>query len=186
MMYVDALSSFWREWVVNYDVSHQHTLSQQATRSGLEWARRTQSWARDRYAAWLDAARRAQRAASNSPIRWSVTGGLVASLLVLAANLGKLLRAFRRHRLARHPEKFPRTAATIWYEKTLRLLARRGVSKSPAQTPGEFLTSVADEEVRAALARFTEHYERARFSDSSQDAARLPELFEEVSASTRR
>jgi len=186
MMYLDALSSFWREWVVNYDVSHQHTLSRQATQSGLEWARRTQGWARDRYAAWLDTARRVQRTASNSPIRWSVVGGAVALLLVLAANVGRLLRALRRHRLAIHPEKFPRTAATIWYEKTVRILARRGVSKSPAQTPAEFVASVADAHVRAALARFTEHYERARFSDSSQDAARLPELFEEVSASARR
>ncbi|MGA8151055.1 MAG: DUF3488 and transglutaminase-like domain-containing protein [Terriglobales bacterium] len=186
MMYLDALSSFWREWVVNYDVSHQHTLSRQATRSGLEWARRTQSWARNRYAAWLEAARRAQRTASNSPIRWSVTGGLVTLLLILGANAGRLLRALRRHRLASHPEKFPRTSATIWYEKTLRMLARRGVSKSPAQTPAEFVTSIPNDGVRAALTRFTDHYERARFSDSSEDAARLPELFEEVSASTSR
>ncbi len=186
MLYLDALSSFWREWVVNYDVSHQHTLSRQATQSGLEWARRTQSWARNRYAAWLNAARRAQRTASNSPIRWSVTGGVVTLLLVLAAGAGKLLRALRRHRLAGHPEKFPRTAATIWYEKTLRLLARRGVSKSSVQTPAEFVASVGDDDLRAALARFTEHYERARFGDSSQAAGRLPELFEEVSASSRR
>jgi protein-glutamine gamma-glutamyltransferase len=185
MMYLDALSSFWREWVVNYDVSHQHTLSRQATQSGLDWARRTQRWARHRYAAWLDAARRAQQTASDAPVRWSVTGAVVALLLVLAANLGRLIRAFRRHRLAIHPENSPRAAATLWYEKTLRLLARRGVSKSPAQTPAEFLRSVPEDGVRDALARFTEHYERARFSDSTQDAVRLPELFEEVSTSTR-
>jgi hypothetical protein len=115
-----------------------------------------------------------------------VTGGVVTLLLILAANGGRLLRALRRHRLAAHPEKFPRTAATVWYEKTVRLLARRGVSKSPVQTPAEFVASVADDDVRTALARFTEHYERARFSDSIQDAARLPNLFEELCATTRR
>jgi len=186
MLYLDALSSFWREWVVNYDVSHQHALSRQATQSGLEWARRTQSWARDRYAAWLDAARQVQHRASASPVRWSLAGGVFGLLLVLAANAGRLWRALRRHRLAMHPEKFPSTAATIWYEKMLRLFARRGFDKSPVQTPAEFVVSIADSDVRAALTRFTEHYERARFSDSKADAARLPELFEEVSASIRR
>ena len=171
---------------MNYDVSHQHTLSRQATQSGLDWARRTQRWARHRYAAWLESARNAQRTASNSPVAWSIAGAAITFLLLLGANLKRLLRAFRRHRLAAHPEKSPRTAATIWYEKTLRLLARRGVSKSASQTPAEFLRSVPDDGVREALARFTDHYERARFSDSGQDAARLPELFEEVSASTRR
>jgi len=186
MMYLDALSSFWREWVVNYDVSHQRTLSRQATQSGLEWARRSQSWARNRYEAWLNAARRAQRKATASPVRWSVTGAIVTLLLILTASARRLVRALRRHRLAAHPEKSPRTAATIWYEKTLRLLSRRGTGKSPAQTAKEFVSSIDDDEVRAALARFTEHYERARFSDSSEDAARLPELFEKVCASTKR
>ena len=186
LMYLDALSSFWREWVVNYDVSHQRTLSHQATQNGLEWARRTQNWARNRYEACLNAARRAERKATASPVRWIATGGIVALFLLLAANAGRLLRALRRHRLAVHPEKSPRTAATIWYEKTLRLLSRRGVGKSPAQTPAEFVTSIADDGLRTALARFTRHYERARFSDSGEDAARLPELFEEVSASAKR
>jgi protein-glutamine gamma-glutamyltransferase len=185
MLYLDALSSFWREWVVNYDVGHQQTLGRQATQNGLRWVRHTQSWVHHRYTAWLSTARRIQHSASRSPVRWSVAGGALTLLLFLAANVGRLLRTLRRRRIAAHPEKSPRNAATIWYEKTVRLLARRGLSKSPVQTPTEFLTSVADDEVRAALARFTEHYERARFSDSSEDAAQLPELYEEVSTSAR-
>ncbi len=27
MLYVDAMASFWREWVVNYDAGHQQSLA---------------------------------------------------------------------------------------------------------------------------------------------------------------
>jgi len=186
MLYLDAMASFWREWVINYDVSHQHTLGRQATRSGLEWLRRSQNWSRQRYQAWLNTARRAQRSMSDSPWRWSVAGAGVIFLLFCAANTRRLWRAVRRQRLSAHPEKSPRAAATIWYEKTVHMLARRGVNKSAAQTPAEFVTSIVDEALREPIARFTDHYERARFNDSPQDAARLPDLFEEVAAATRR
>ena len=185
MLYLDALSSFWREWVISYDVSHQRILGQQATRSGLEWARRLQSWGRQRYEAWLGAARRAQQTMADSPWRWSLIGGLATVLLLLTANAGALWRAFRRRQLAAHPENSPRAAATIWYEKAVRLLARRGVNKSASQTPAEFVDSIGDQALRTPLARFTEHYEQARFGDSSRDAASLPELFEEVAAASR-
>jgi len=71
-------------------------------------------------------------------------------------------------------------AATIWYERALRILARHGLQKLPAQTPSEFADSLQDEEMRRSVLRLTEHYERARFGGSSEDAARLPELYEEV------
>jgi hypothetical protein len=29
-LYVDAAASFWREWVINYDVNHQRSLGQDA------------------------------------------------------------------------------------------------------------------------------------------------------------
>ena len=186
MLYMDAMASFWREWVVNYDVSHQQTLGRQATRNGLEWIRRTQNWSRRRYWSWLEAARGAQHTMSDSPVRWSVTAAVLILLLFCAANARRLWLTFRRHRLSVHPEKAPRAAATIWYEKTVHMLARRGVRKSPVQTPAEFVTSIADEALRGPIARFTDHYERARFNDSPQDAARLPELFEEVVEATRR
>jgi hypothetical protein len=61
----------------------------------------------------------------------------------------------------------------------LKRLARKGLRKSPWQTPEEFASSIADPEMREDILVFTQHYERARFAESTEDAERLPELFEE-------
>jgi hypothetical protein len=66
------------------------------------------------------------------------------------------------------------------------MLARKGWRKSPAQTPEEFLSCIQDEVMRESAAKFTRHYQSARFGGSAQDARRLPELYEEVSTAARR
>ena len=61
-LYVDAMASFWREWIVSYDSTHQYVLGQTAisgTRSLWEGIR---ARARRRYDAMLHWARRSQRA----------------------------------------------------------------------------------------------------------------------------
>jgi transglutaminase-like putative cysteine protease len=185
-LYADAMASFWREWVVSYDVSHQYILGQRAEQGGTQWIRRMRRWGRMQYDAWLEAARRTGNAVSDAPWRWGGMGLGVAALLVLGAYSARLWRAVRRRRVAARPERSPRVAATIWYERMLRMLAKRGWQKLPAQTPAEFVAGLKDASVRGPLARFAEHYERARFGDSAEDAARLPEDYEEVSAASRR
>ena len=185
-LYFDAMASFWREWIINYDVSHQSILRRQATHNSLEWGRRMQDWVRREYSALLMAARHTQKILSEAPSQWSITGAIFAALLLMAANAARLWRAVHKWLLAAHPEKSPRAAATIWYERALRKLARRGLHKSPAQTPAEFAASIPDHAVRESTSRLTEHYERARFGDSPESAARLPELYEEVEEATRR
>jgi protein-glutamine gamma-glutamyltransferase len=186
LLYVDALASFWREWVINYDAGHQYNLGRAATRNSLEWLQRARGWARRHHEALLNAARRTSRTVSGSPLKWSFAGAVVALLLVFAANAGRLWRAFRGRRLAARPEKSPSLAATIWYERMTRLLARRGWNKVAAHTPKEFLVHIQDEATRKSVAEFTQHYESARFGGSAEDAQRLPELYEEVSTAARR
>lgn len=186
MLYLDAMASFWREWVINYDAGHQYSLGREATRGSLEWFRRARSWARRQHEALLAAARRSQRTVSDSPVKWGIVAAGVAALLLLGANARRLWRAMRNRRLAARPEKSPSLAATIWYERMTRLLAGRGWSKSSAQTPAEFLFSIQEDAIREPVAKFTQHYESARFGGSAQDAQRLPELYEEVSNVTAR
>jgi hypothetical protein len=186
MLYVDALASFWREWVINYDAGHQYSLGREATRNGLEWLQRARNWSRRHHEALLAAARRTQRTVSDSPVKWSLTGAAMAMLLVFAANTRTLWRAFRNRRLAARPEKSPRMAATIWYERMTRMLARKGWPKSPAQTPAEFLICIQDDAMREPIAKFTQHYESARFGGSAEHAQRLPELYDEILATVRR
>lgn len=186
MLYVDALASFWREWVINYDAGHQYNLGRAATRNSLEWLQRARGWARRHHEALLNAARRTSTTVSNSPVKWSLAGAAVALLLILAVNAGRLWRAFRSRQLAARPEKSPSLAATIWYERMTRMLARKGWIKAPAHTPKEFLTCIQDEATRTSVAEFTRHYESARFGGSAEDVQRLPELYEEITISARR
>src|SRR3984885_12431439 len=83
MLYLDALASFWREWVVNYDAGHQHSLSHEAVRGGLEWFRDMQNWARHKHEALLTATRRTQRTVSDSPAQWGGAATAFICLLVL-------------------------------------------------------------------------------------------------------
>lgn len=186
MLYLDAMASFWREWVVNYDAGRQSSLGRDAARNGLEWFQRAQNWARRWHDALLKTARRTQTILSDSPRRWGVGGAVAVALLLMAANLGRMWRALRIRRLAARPEKSPSLAATIWYERMTRMLARKGCSKSPADTPREFLSFIQDEAMREPVAKFTRHYESARFGGSAEDAQRLPELFDEISSATGR
>jgi transglutaminase-like putative cysteine protease len=185
-LYADAMASFWREWVVSYDVSHQYILGRRAAQGGADWIRRARRWERLQYDAWLEAAQRTGNAVSDAPWRWGGIALGVTGLLVLGGYSARLWRSIRRRRVAARPERSPRVAATIWYERVLRMLAKRGWQKLPAQTPAEFVAAFKDETVRDPLARFAEHYERARFGNSAEDAARLPEDYEEVSAASRR
>ncbi|MBZ5703957.1 MAG: DUF3488 and transglutaminase-like domain-containing protein [Acidobacteriia bacterium] len=186
ILYLDAMASFWREWVVNYDPSHQRTLGQGVTRSGRRMVFEVRSWFRRHYQALLDNARLAQDTMSQSPGRWSVGAVLATGLVLLLANARRIWHALRRRRLAARPEKAPRLAATIWYERMTHRVARLGWRKSPAQTPAEFVTCIENDLVRDRVAQFTRHYEHARFGDSAEDASRLPELFEEISTAGRR
>jgi transglutaminase-like putative cysteine protease len=186
MLYLDAMASFWREWVINYDASHQYSLGREATRNSVKWFQQARNWARRQHEALLAAARRSHRTVSDSPVKWGIVAVGVAALLLLGANARRLWRAMRNRRLAARPEKSPSLAATIWYERMTRLLARRGWFKTPTQTPAEFLFSIQENAIREPVAKFTQHYESARFGGSAQDAQRLPELYEEVSNVTAR
>jgi hypothetical protein len=167
--------------VINYDASHQYRLGRETGRNSVAWIHQTQNWAHRHYEAALAAARRAKQTVTDSPAGWSIGAMIAVAILVLAANTRRLWRKFRRRRLAARPEKAPRLAATIWYERMTRTIARRGWHKSPNQTPAEFAASIQDKAVRQRVSAFTRHYEQARFGDSAEAAGQLPELYGQVS-----
>jgi transglutaminase-like putative cysteine protease len=186
MLYLDAMASFWREWVINYDSTHQKSLGEEAARGSRVLLDTTRAWVERNYASLLAGTRRMQSRVGDSPVGWSVGGVMAAALLLLLANLRRLWRWMRDRRLRRHPEKAPRLAATVWYEKMMRTLARGGWSKSAGQTPAEFAAAIKDARLRETVTKFTRHYESARFGESAEDAARLPELFEEIISTDRK
>ncbi len=184
-LYVDAMASFWRDWVVSYDTSHQYSLGQAAfsdTRGAWENARK---WARTHYASMLKWARRSQDRVQHSPGRWAILGAGVVLILLLLGNLGRIARLLHEKWLQAHPERSPEQAAAMWYQRMARALARRGFEKPAAQTAQEFVKKIEDSRLREPVARFTQVYESARFGNSAEDVKRLPELYEEVETATR-
>jgi hypothetical protein len=106
-------------------------------------------------------------------------------ILVLLANVGRIIRAVQEKWVSAHPERAPEQAASIWYERMTRMLSRKGMRRSKGQTAQEFVRRIEDQRLREPVARFTSVYESARFGNSPGDASRLPELYEEVQAATR-
>jgi protein-glutamine gamma-glutamyltransferase len=184
-LYVDAMASFWREWIVSYDSSHQLTLGQAAISSTRSLWESSRTWARSHYNSMLKWARRSQDRVEASPRRWLVIGLAIVLVVLVFVNLDRILRAFRERGLRAHPGRLPQKAAAMWYERMTRVVARNGLSRSPAQTPREFLGKIADDRLHGPVERFTVVYESARFGNSAEDAAKLPELYEEVILAAR-
>lgn len=180
MLYLDALSSFWREWVINYDLAHQLRLTQDASHGSRAMVSRAQFWGRKRYQQILDWARREQEQIGASTFKWGTRIIVAALLLLLIVSIPRVLLLLQKIQLARKPRKSPHLAASIWYERMLRQTAKRGWIKNPAQTPEEFASIIVDPAIRKRVIGFTEHYERARFGNSAEDASQLPELFQEI------
>ncbi len=190
MLYLDAMSSFWREWVISYDAAHQFSLGHAAVSGTRGVWERGRAWWRQHYGAMLRWARRSQERVEHSPKRWFALGlgaGVVLLVVSLAlANLRRIAQWLHEKRLREHPEDAPEQAATMWYERMARSLARRGVKKLTAQTPREFAGIISEEPLRARVQQFTEAYESARFGQSQEDVQRLPELYEEVELATKK
>jgi transglutaminase-like putative cysteine protease len=184
-LYVDAMASFWRDWVVSYDSSNQYALGQLAISNSRGMWEGARAWAREHYDSMLKWARRSQDRIEHSPGRWTFVGAGIALALVLLANLGRIARFLHEKRLRAHPERSPEQAASMWYERMARALARHGVPKPKAQTPQEFVRRIEDNRLREPVARFTAVYESARFGNSPDDARQLPKLYEEVESATR-
>ncbi len=179
-LYVDAAASFWREWIINYDVSHQRTLSKEAATSSRQFFDEVREWLKRQHRAMLRSARHAHQHITKFPERW--LGGLIAftAVLITLLNLRRLVSALRARGLRAHPERAPRESAALWYDRMVSRMARLGWRKSPSQTPLDFVAAIQEAELQEKVARFTRAYESARFGRSIDDARRLPELFKDV------
>jgi transglutaminase-like putative cysteine protease len=178
-LYLDAAREFWREWIVNYDAAHQQALSISGARKTRNRMAEFRHWAGHQYERLLDTARKVHRLATRNPKRLLRPGiGLLAMLLLVvvplaAVHIRNALRAASVH-------ASPSSASAILYLKMTRRLARRGYPRTPAQTPSEYAASIDHAELREAVARFTSAYQHARFGASSDAAASLPALLDQV------
>jgi protein-glutamine gamma-glutamyltransferase len=179
-LYMDAAQELWREWIINYDFSHQARLrSEISTRTGNAQSS-FRAWLGDNYRRLVSLTARWQRRLETlSPGEMAFCCVLLGLLLALPF-MPRAWRSVQRTRMLRNPQRAPRTSASFWYMRMLKMMAKRGARKEPAQTPEEFTASIGDPRMRRDVELFTTHYERARFAESVEDAQRLPELYEEM------
>ncbi len=179
-LYADAAASFWREWIINYDVAHQRSLGRDAASNTRRFFDETRLWTQHQHHAMLRWARRAHQHFTNFPARW--LGGLigVVGVPIVLLNLGRMFRGLRKVGLRAHPERAPREAAALWYDRMVGRMARLGWRKSPSQTPLDFVAAIQEAALQKKVARFTRAYESARFGKSVDDAQSLPELFRDI------
>jgi hypothetical protein len=93
-----------------------------------------------------------------------------------------LSNTLQARRLRAHPERAPRQSASLWYDRMVSRMAKLGWRKSPSQTPGDFVAAIQEPVLKKRVAKFTRHYESARFGGSVNDAQILSRLFEEITA----
>jgi protein-glutamine gamma-glutamyltransferase len=179
-LYVDAAASFWREWIINYDVGHQRTLGKDAATRTRQFYDEVRRWIWRRHRAMLRSARRVHDHFTNFPLQW--LGGLiaVAAGLITLLNLRRLISGLRARGLRAHPERAPRESAALWYDRMVGRMARLGWRKSPSQTPLDFVAAIQEVTLQEKVGRFTRAYESARFGKSVDDARSLPGLFRDI------
>lgn len=180
LLYFDALHEFWREWVVNYDARHQTHLAAGAETAGEKVLHSARRWFKARYRRLLELARGTERQIGSAPLRWGIKTLLAAAALVVLVFVPRIWKFVRLLRVTARPEKAPSHAATLWYERLVKRLARRGFKKAEQQTPDEFVSSIQIPPLRMKVAEFTRRYESARFGASAIDAQELPLLYEEI------
>ena len=182
-LYVDAAASFWREWIINYDIGHQRTLGKGAATTSRQFFEEARRWIERQHRALLRSARRAHDHFTNFSVRWLGGSMALAAVLITLLNLRRMVSGLRNRSLRAHPERAPRESAALWYERMVVRMARLGWRKSPSETPLDFVAAIQETALQKKVARFTRAYESARFGKSADDAQTLPELFREITAS---
>jgi transglutaminase-like putative cysteine protease len=181
-LYIDAAASFWREWIINYDVNHQRSLAKDAANNSRHFLDELRHWVSQEHRAMLRSARRTHRTFTKFPGRWLAGAIGLAAVLLTLVNLRGLITGMRARRLLAHPERAPRESSALWYERMVSRMARLGWRKSPAQTPLDFVAAIQEAALQKKVARFTQAYESARFGQSADEALNLPKLFKDITA----
>src|SRR5258706_13950197 len=98
-LYIDAAASFWREWVINYDVTHQQTLGEGANQSRRRMYNELRQWYSRNYQALLESARRTHQQIAHSPGRWPAGGLPVMGVLLILMTGRPVIRCLAKRSL---------------------------------------------------------------------------------------
>jgi hypothetical protein len=178
VMYFDALRMRWNRYVIDYNVGDQAQLVVNLRRQSLAFRQIIgQFWDVWSFQVWRTMRR-----------LWRHYGLFAGVLLaVLAASVV----LFRRAPLGsfRLPRARARQRTVGFYERMIRLLARRGFARSPAATAREFAAALAGRpELHGPAGEITGLYERVRFGGdplTAAEVARIADLLRDLATAPR-
>jgi hypothetical protein len=165
-MYWDWFQLTWSEWIVNYDFSHQITLSQNLKTSSRDWtdsARKTWQMKEQQAMNYLLAL---DSRAEASP--YFLPGVLAFLVAWLAYLRGRWVAAYliARWKLRMSGSgNLTASLAALEYTEMLRLLEQRGWKKSSSQTALEFASAIPAGALSAPVGEMTQLYQSARFGE---------------------
>jgi protein-glutamine gamma-glutamyltransferase len=171
-MLTDAVDQVWQDWVVSYDVDRQIALVTRMRDSGSQL----------RFPRFDDLGAALGKFGAGIA-RWATVFGALALALAAWMLTGPSVKRWWQHRA--HTQRIARgqterSDATILYERFLRLLEKRGVSKPPWLTPMEFVKVLRTPDLAALAAEATTAYNDLRFGGQTEAAARLTAAIEKL------
>lgn len=175
-LYLDAGDTFWRDWVLAYDLDRQLTLA-----TGIRDSSRLAS------ARWLDELRLRMLWWKDSAAAWLKAYGAAVLGLALAALCAWLFgrRALASIRTLDRVRRVQRglassSDATLLYLRMLAALKKSGFDKPPWLTPLEFARVLPASETADVVGRLTNAYNDLRFGAKPGAAPRILELLEKL------
>jgi len=180
-MYWDGFQFAWGEWIISYDFAHQVSLASTAQKTGRDWVDSVRKFYRDKQRQAIHLILEWDKRAENS--RYFLPGILAILVGILLYLRGRALFVFMMARWslrARRSGNVTAALATLEYREMLRMLEKRGLIKSPAQTAQEFAAAIPAPEIAAPVAQLTQLYESARFGDHAAPAQQMSALLRAI------
>ncbi len=180
--YLDAVSLFWNEWVINYDFAHQVQLAREIEQD----SRQFQHEARQRFLRFQRQGIRLAYQIEGSlmshkalvmVLMLTILGVLVAVEKSLSVRELRFLWAWKFG--GRDMELTPHHA-TLTYSRFLKVLAKKGHRKSASLTPQEFALSFQGSGLGPGVREFTQLYNALRFGQSPVSLSRLRAVLKKI------
>jgi protein-glutamine gamma-glutamyltransferase len=179
LLYLDAAETYWRQWVVDYDLERQidlvTTLERRSRNLNSQWSLT---------AVQASAEQAAQFARVWAPWLFALLTAAVAAYIV-----GPPLWSRIQH--WRHAVRISRggavaSDAAVLYGRMLHLLRRRGIEKPAWLTPSEFARVIPAAHIALLVEQITAAYNDLRFGGKAEAGPRIVELLQQLETSPRR
>lgn len=171
---LDAAQTFWQDWIINYDFSHQVRLALDMRRNWVHQRHDLLASFRQKAAGWRRSLEKLWRQpAAGSLEMWRLLLGLLA--LAGAAVYARRLfaRGFGGWR-GTGGQEWERRRATEYYRQLQQTLRRAGYQRPAALTAPELALQVKEPHLRPAIVEFLQVYEAVRFGDQMEGLAAMP------------